>query len=411
MEFTPTLPISRGRIAALLVCTILTGPLAALDWDQFHGPNRNLVSTESGWRTDWSSSGPKVLWKKEVGIGFSSVAVSAGRAYTIGHRGGNETVFSIDVESGDEVWKHTYKCALVDYLHEGGSASTPTVDGEHLYTLSREGRLFCFKKATGEIVWDRELQQMLSVPLPDWGFCSSPLVRGNQLLLDTGATVAIDKTRGDLVWSTQNYHSGYGSPIFFKHSGREYVSVLNNDAAILIDPNAGKVLAEYTWRTSYATNGTTPIAHDGTLFISTGYDKGCALLEIRNGTLRELYSNKDMRNQLNNCVLFRGYLYGFDRNSSPRRLVNLKCMEYRSGRVRWKKTGFGSGGIMIADGKLIILGDQGTLAIAEATPKRFKLLSKKKVLSGRCWTVPVLSNGRIYCRDSKGSMVCLDVRK
>ena len=127
--------------------------------------------------------------------------------------------------------------------------------------------------------------------------------------------------------------------------------------------------------------------------------------------LQLAYQHKKMRNHMNNCVLYDGYLYGFDGNSQNRRLVNLVCMEHATGKIRWSHNGLGCGSLTLADRKLLILSDEGELLTAVATPEEFKLLAHAQVLDGKCWTVPVLSHGRIYCRDAVGDLVCVDVRR
>lgn len=395
---------------AVGMLTLVTLPTAARDWDQWQGPDRNLISTETGWQADWTTKKPTRLWATNVGKGYSALSISEGRAYTVGNKGGQETVYCFDAELGKKIWSHSYRCGLVANLHSGGSAATPTIDADRVYTLSREGHLYCFRKSDGKILWNLNLTKELSLEVPDWGFSSSPLVDGEKLILDAGPLVAFDKNSGDQIWKTRNYNAGYGSPALFEDGKNRYVTILNNDALLLARIADGKVTAEFPWKTQYRTSSTTPIVHAGTVFISTAYNRGCALLDVRGGKFTKRYENKSMRNHMNNSVLFEGFLYGFDRTATPRRRAHLICVEHETGRVRWKQSGFGSGGITLVDKKLIVLGDEGELVIARANPEKFVALSRQQVLRGTCWTMPVLSGGRIYCRNELGDIVCLDVR-
>ena len=381
------------------------------EWPMWRGAKADLISREVGWEFAWPEAGPPKLWTANVGIGFSSFSVADGRLYTMGHKDGNEIVHCLDAETGKSLWTHSYPCLLVDNLHEGGPSATPTIDGNRVYTVSKEGHLFCLTADRGEVVWLVELQKLLGVPMPDWGFSSSPLVLGDMLVLEAGRTVALNKQSGELIWQTQKYRPGYGSPTAFEHDGELLIATLNNDALIIVRANTGELVDSTPWESSFATVANTPIVTGNRIYISSGYNQGCALYELKDRKLKQLYKNKAMRNQMNNSVLAEGFLYGFDGNSHVPRTVALVCMEHATGEVRWRELGLGCGSLMLADGKLIILSDQGELVTAETTPEAFRPISRAKVLEGRCWTVPVLAGGRIYCRNAAGDVVALDVRK
>ena len=381
------------------------------EWPMWRGPRADLISHEENWNAQWPAGGPPRLWTANVGIGFSSFSVADGRLYTMGHKGGQDTIYCIDAENGKPVWTHSYPCAIVDNLHEGGPSATPTIDGDRVYTVSKEGHLFCLDAAKGGVIWLVELQKLLGVAMPDWGFSSSPLILGDMLILEAGRTVALNKKTGDLIWQTEKFRPGYGSPTAFEHNGELLITTLNNDALLVAKADSGEVIDTAPWESSFATVANTPIVSGDTIFISSGYNQGCALFQLAGGKLNQIYKNKDMRNQMNNSVLADGVLYGFDGNSHNRRTVLLVCMDYATGKVRWSERGLGCGSVMAADGKLIILGDEGELVIAEASPEAFKPISRAKVLDGRCWTVPVLAGGRIYCRNAAGDVVALDVRR
>ena len=376
----------------------------------WRGPRADLISQEQNWQATWPTGGPPRLWTANVGIGFSSFSVSDGRLYTMGHTAGEETVYCLDAETGKQIWKHSYPCALVDNLHEGGPSATPTIDGDRVYTVSKEGHLFCLSAAKGDVIWLVELQKLLGVAMPDWGFSSSPLVLGEMLVLEAGRTVALDKNSGKLIWQTDKFRPGYGSPTAFEQEGKLLITTLNNDALLVVTADTGELIDQAPWESSFATVANTPIVSGDTIFVSSGYNQGCALYHFADRKLNLIYKNKDMRNQMNNSVLADGFLYGFDGNSHNRRTVLLVCMEHSTGKVRWSERGLGCGSVTAADGKLIVLGDEGELVVAEASPEGFKPISRAKVLDGRCWTVPVLAGGRIYCRNAAGDVVALDVR-
>lgn len=383
----------------------------AVDWPNWRGPDHNGISKESAWRKTFAEEGPKVLWKTNVGTGFSSVSVVDGRLYTMGHVGDDDIVYCFNANTGEEIWRDSYPCALVDNLHEGGPAATPTVHDGRVYTVSKEGHLNCYEATSGNKLWSQELQKLLGVEMPTWGFSCSPRVVGELLIVEAGRTCALNRESGELAWKTEAYRPGYGSPALMRRGDEDLVVVLNNDYLMVVRLSDGTEVAKHKWETDYATTSITPIVVDDTIFISTGYNRGCIRMKLVDDKLERMYQNKVMSNHMANCVLWEGHLYGFDGNSHNSRNVKLKCMDFETGKEKWSERGLGCGSLMMADGKLIALGDAGDLVIATASPEKFEPLAKAKVLEGRCWTVPVLSGGAIYCRNAAGDLVALEMRE
>ncbi len=381
-----------------------------LQWPQWRGPEANGISRETAWRTNWNEQSPRELWRSELGLGYSSFAVVDGRVYTMGHQDRRETVWCLDAETGEKVWSHSYPGALNDNLHTGGPAATPTVHGDRVYTLGKEGQLHCFNRGSGEVVWKHHLPQMLEVPVPEWGFSCSPLVVGEKLIIDAGRTVALRADNGELVWKTEPFQAGYGSPAAFAGNGEMLLAVLNNDALLILRSNDGSIVAQQPWTSDFVTTATTPIVDGTRIFISTGYNNGCAMYDLDGDRLLQVYRNRNMSNHMNNCVLWEGHLYGFDGNSHNARNVRLVCLDAGNGEVKWSQRGLGCGSLMIAGGKLLALSDDGRLVVAKASPESYQPLAEHRVLDTTCWTVPVLCDGRIYCRNDGGQAVCVDVR-
>jgi outer membrane protein assembly factor BamB len=384
--------------------------LAIGDWPWWRGPDRNGISRETKWSTDWPAGGPKQLWRVSIGTGFSSMAVVRDKLYTMGHSGGSDTVFCLDAERGNEIWKYSYPCKLVDNLHEGGPAATPTVDGDRLYTISKEGHLFCFDANTSDVIWKAEFQPLFGVRMPEWGFSASAVVLGEKLIVDAGRLVAFNKMTGEVIWKTEPQRPGYGTPTRFTHDGEALIAWIGNDALVVVRALDGSLVDQAPWQTDFATSACTPIVHEGAIFISTGYNRGCALFDLKGGRLAQRYENKAMRNHMAASVLWQGHLYGFDGNSHNASSVHLKCIEFATGKEKWKHRGLGCGTLMMAGERLIVLSDQGELVIAPVSAEGFGPIARAQVLEGRCWTVPVLSRGRLYCRDAAGDLVCVALR-
>ena len=410
-----SMTLAPACVVMMALGSILPLPLQGADlphidsWPNWMGPNRDGISRESGWKTAWPQSGLPIVWTRDAGRGFSSISIAEGRLSTMGHVDGQEIVWCLDAQTGNVIWTHRYPCELNDNLHEGGPAATPTVDADRVYTLGKEGQLYCFDAKSGNVRWQSMLQKELDVPLPEWGFSSSPVIIGEQLILQGGRVVSYDKQTGTKIWQTSIQQTGYGSAAVLQNEQGLFLVTLDCDGLRLLAMENGEEVAFHAWPSPFRTNSTTPIIRGNRIFISTAYNVGCALFEFDGRQLKEIYSNREMRNHFNNSILSKGYLFGFDGNSNLGRVVQLTCMNFETGEVAWKQKGLGCGSLMIADGKLLILAENGTLVLAKETSESYQELSRSAFLEGRCWTVPILLDKRIYGRNAAGTLVSLDL--
>jgi outer membrane protein assembly factor BamB len=402
--------LAAGAAALVLSCradgAAGGGPEGGRDWPHWRGPARNGISAETGWQARWPAGGPKRLWSEDVGFGYSCVSVVGGRAYTMGHQGGKDSVFCFDAAKGTLEWRHRYACRGDMDGHRGPRA-TPTVHDGRVYTLSLAGHLFCLSADEGNELWAKNVTEH-GGQVPRWGLACSPVVLGEQLIVDAGRVLAFDRRTGRLLWRSEKFPAGYATPTPFERGGRTHLAAFNGYGLVILDAANGETRLKMRWKTAFGVNAAAPIVADGKVFISSGYGTGCALIDVTGDAAQVVWQNKSMCNHFNACVLYEGHLYGFNGNAGRR--GRLTCLDFKTGRqVRWSKRGLDTGSLMLADGKLIVMGERGDLAIVEATSEAFNLISRAKVLSGTCWTVPVLSHGRIYCRDNDGKLVCVDV--
>ena len=402
---------SASHVVALLsLLTLLVfraSPVQANDWPQWRGPHRNGVSEETGWLSAWPPNGPKQLWQGKVGVGYSSVSVSNGRLYTMGNVAEVDHVYCLDANTGATLWQHSYPCSSKDPNGYPGTRCTPTVDGDRVYTVSREGHFFCLNAADGKVIWVKNFSKDFGGSAPTWGFAGSPLVEVNLVLVEVGgpgaSVVALNKMTGALVWKNGSEGAGYSSLIAYTEGGQRSLAIFSRETIVGRSMRGGTELWRHPWKTSYGVNAATLIVDGDKLFVSSGYNFGCALLQVSARPPRVLWQNKNMRNHVNSCVLWQNHLYGFDEGE-------LKCLDFNTGAVKWAQKGYGKGALMVADGKLILYSDNGKLGVAEASPAGFKEISNSQVLGGKStWAAPVLANGRIYCR-SLENLVCLDVK-
>jgi len=392
-------------IAPLLTLFLFGSTLLihAADWPHFRGPDYNGISKETGWSTTWPADGPKQLWKAKVGTGFAAVAVANGRAYTTGNTADTDHVFCFDAVTGKEVWKYSYAAPLDPKYYEGGTSATPTVDGDRVYTFSKRGVIHCLDAARGTVVWSKKLAEELDAKMPTWGFASSVLIAGDLAIINVGtAGAALDKKTGNVVWNSGNDFAGYSSPVPIKSGNNATVMMAIKEDVVAVNVKDGKELWRFPWKTQYDVNAADPILTDGKVFISSGYNRGASVYDVTAKPPVKIWENKNLRNHMNSSVLWEGHLYGVDENQ-------LRCVDFATGEVRWTDKVSGKGSLILADGKLIVQAEKGELLVAPATPKEFKPVARAQVLGGKSWTAPVLANGHIYCRNSAGDVVCLDV--
>lgn len=385
--------------------------LSAADWPRWRGANGDGISTEKEWSYRWSGD-PKELWKAEVGTGYSAMSISQGRLVTMGNTADVDTVYCLDANTGKELWKHSYPCIAKDPNGFPGTRVTPTIDGDLVFTVSRQGQFFCLTLSDGKVVWSKNYAKDFNAPVPEpgtkqwWGYSGSPWVENDLVIFETGgpgsSLVACNKKDGKLVWKNGADPVGYSSTIGFTYKGNRCLATFSAAGIVGRNLKDGKELWRHPWKTDYNVNAATPIVDGDKVFISSGYNTGCALVQFSEKPPKVLWHNKHMRNHVNSCVLWQGHLYGFDEKE-------LRCLDFTTGEMKWADKSFGKGSLMLADGKLIIFSDNGRLATAEASLAGYKEISSSQPLGGKnTWTVPVLANGKMYCR-SWENLVCLDV--
>jgi outer membrane protein assembly factor BamB len=386
------------------------------DWPQWRGPNRDGISSATDLLASWPEDllTRRKVWERPAGGGFSALAVAGGRAYTLVQDGDDEAVVCWDAETGQERWRFRYPCRYVNNMGSG-PRSTPTVDGDLVFTVGATGLMHCLKtnpaSAGGEVVWRRDLLKDFGAPNLQWGVSFSPLVQGQRVFVNPGgpdgnSVAALDRLTGKTVWHALNDRAGYSSPVAATLAGKPQVVFFTGEGAVGVSPADGTLYWRYPWHTSYDVNAATPLVVGDYVFLTSGYDKGCGLLQVENEgsgqTASPVYQHRKMRGQFSSPVRYKDCIYGFDDTF-------LKCLDLRTGKELWRQRGFDKGSLLIAGGRLILLGEYGRLALAEATPDGYRELSAVQFSEQKCWTVPALANGRLYLRDP-ARVVCLDLR-
>jgi outer membrane protein assembly factor BamB len=384
--------------------TFLTVPEPqAADWPAWRGPDQDGISRETAWRKILPAAGTPALWQTGLGTGCGSVVVARGKLYSMGNIENRDYVYCLDAMNGREIWKDGYACQLDPNMYEGGPGGTPLIAHDRVYTVSREGHLRCYDAASGQVIWKKNINKEYGCIPPSWGFTSSPILENNQVLLNTDRCLSFNPETGSLNWKSAKYGSGYASILGFDFKGQRQIAMFNGKGLTLLDAVSGKEILTHPYDVSYDVAASMPIVRDDLIFISAGYGVGSELLKYDGSKVERIWRTKHMKNKFASSVLVGNHLYGFDES-------RLRCVEFSTGMPKWHDKGTGMGTLTAADGHLIVLSERGEVLIAEISPEAFTVKSRLQLLDERCWVVPALSNGLLYCKDNGGELVCLDLR-
>lgn len=389
----------------------------AQEWSQFRGPNRDNLSAETGLLTEWPDAGPKLLWTAhDVGKGYSTVSISKGVIYTAGNNGDDENVIALDEKTGNNLWTTRNG----DAYHQGrgdGPRGTPTVDGNLLFLLGGGGNLCCVDLRTHDTVWQRNILKDYGAGNITWGISESVLIDGDRLICTPGGSdatiIALDKHTGEEIWKSLlkgKDRAGYSSAVIATIGGvRQYVQFTGR-GTVGIRAEDGKFL----WRNNRSANGTAncaaPLLFDDHVFTASGYGTGGALVKlIPEGDTTEaefIYHTPDMKNHHGGMVLVDGHIYGSNN-------ATLICLEFLTGKVKWKNRSVGKGSLAYADGHLYLRSEQGPIALIEANPEKYVekgRFEQPERSDEKAWSHPVVAGGRLYLRDMD-VLLCYDLRK
>jgi outer membrane protein assembly factor BamB len=401
-------------LAPALAAGFFCATAHAADWPNFRGPNHNGISSETGWLVKWPDEGPKQLWKASLGVGYASITVAQGRAYASGNNDATATLYCFDAETGSNLWKFSYASDLYSVYNGpkglGGTSGSATIDGNRVYLMSGDGCLYALETQSGAVAWSNNLVAELGVAKPKWGFTTSALVQDNLLVLDVGGFgTAVDKASGKVAWTSDKAVAGYSTPVPCSFNGTPAVAILSADTAYGVETKSGKQIWSFPFKTQDHLNVADVIVSNNDFFVSAAYNHGGAMARFDGTNTAQVWANRGFANHVSSSVLVDGCLFGVA-GSINGGAATLRCVEFATGVQKWIFPGVGVGGIMVADHKIILLSDKGELVAGEVSPESFTPISRAQVIGASCWCAPTLANGRIYCRNNKGDLVCLDVK-
>lgn len=397
-------------IAAL----VLASAALASDWPQYRGPSHDGSSPEMGLVKNWPKSGPKVLWKVPTGLGFAAISISGDRGFCFVERNAQEVAVCFDAANGKDVWAVAIDKSITDRQGGDGPRSTPAIDGDNVYILGTHLKILCLNKADGAIVWQHDLKKEFGGKEIGWGSAASPLVEGNLVFACGGggneqSLLAFNKKTGSLVWKAENDKLTHATPVPATILGTRQVIYLTQSGLVSVVPESGKVLWRYSfpYKTSTASS---PIVAGEIVYCAAAYGVGagaCKVFKTDAGfTAGEIWrvAGGEMQNHWTTPVYHDGYVYGLYKEPS-----SLRCIEIATGKEMWSQGGFGwQGATILVDGHVLVQDNKGALVLVEATPKGYHEVARTQPLSGKCWTMPAISNGHVFAR-SDHEMVCLDL--
>lgn len=392
----------------------------AVDWPQYRGPKMDGTTAEKI-STVWPTEGPKAIWSIPLGESFGSFAVSGGKAFIFVERDKQEVCAALDEKTGKEIWASLIDSKTV-FENEGGNGprSTPTVDGKFVYVFGTWLKLFCLRAADGGVVWQHDLAkefegQVGTSGISNWGSAASPVIDGNLVFVAGGgsgqALMAFDKKTGAVVWKGQKNLITHATPTLATIHGVRQIVFFTQQGLISLATATGEVLWKQAFMFSTST-AASPIVDGDIVYCSAGYGVGGGAYRIEKTDTGyksvEIWrtQGKNM-NHWSTPILYNGHLYGLFGFKEFGRMP-LKCVDLKTGEEKWAQPGFGQGAIIMVGDKLLVQGDAGQLVLVEAKPDAYHEVARAQPLGGKCWTMAVVSGGKIFARSTKQG-VCLDV--
>ena len=389
--------------------------LAASDWPQFLGPSRTGVYVGAPLNEKWPSTGPRVIWRKQVGQGLSGPVV-AGTQLILFHRvDDREVVESFDALTGAPKWRHAYQTSYRDdFGFDEGPRAVPVVAGGIVYTYGAEGKLSAIDLQTGKLLWNVDAMREFEVDKGFFGAAGSPLVEDGKVIANVGGRkagiVAFDAKTGKVIWTATTDAASYSSGIAATMLGRRYAVFLTRAGLVGLDPANGQVRFQRPWRARQAAsvNAATPVIVGNTIFVSAEYGPGAGALQFDGTKLVDLWASDDvLSNHYATSVFHEGTLYGFHGRQEFGPI--FRAVDLQSGKVLWSTPRFGAGSVTLAGNRLVIVRESGELLIAAASPKSFQQIASAQVLPATVRAYPALSDGILYLRNDN-TLVAVDLR-
>jgi outer membrane protein assembly factor BamB len=406
-----------GLSSALLLLCLFNNSHAQTDWLQWGGPTRNFMSTSKGLATSWPASGPKQLWSRPLGQGHSSILVSDNTLYTMYSQGEQEVVIALAADTGKTIWEHKYDAptAGMNYKEGLGPHSTPLLVGDRLFTVGAIGKFHALDKKTGKVLWSHDLWKEYGGTKMGRGYSCSPLLYNNTIILTLGGQgqtlIAFNPNDGSVVWKNQSLDMSPSSPMIINVDGQDQLVAFLGKQIAGVNPSNGELLWSHPHVTDWGLNISTPVwGNDNLLFISSAYSGGSRVLKLNQTggktTVTELWFSNRLRIHHGTAIRLGDYVYGSSGDFGP---AFFAAANVKTGEILFQDRSFPKINSLYADGKLIMLDEDGNLALATVSPAGLKVISKVSLMKNLAWTVPTLAGTKLYVRDRQ-TIAALDLK-
>jgi outer membrane protein assembly factor BamB len=404
------------RFLPLALVLVLAPALLAADWPQLHGPARDGHSTETKLNWDWPKDGPKVLWKLDAGKGWAAPVIAGGKLVFFHRVGDDEVVLALDPATGKEVWKHSYATKYVDdFNFDNGPRATPTIVANTVFTLGPNGDFTAVELATGKKLWARNLLADYKADKGFFGAACSPLVVADKVLVNVGGkgagVVAFGAVDGKEVWKSTDDGASYSSPTAAHLDGKPAAVFLTRRGLRALDPATGKSLYDFPFRPrdTASVQAATPLVWKDEIFLTASYATGGVLLSAKKGAVEEVWANdKTLSSQYTTPVRVGEYLYG-THGRADTGATHLRCVEWKSGEVKWNEQRFGVASLIAVDGGLLALTESGELVRFDASPDGYKERARAALLTKPTRAAAALADGKLFARDGK-TLICVSLK-
>jgi outer membrane protein assembly factor BamB len=370
------------------------------EWPGFRGPSRDSIIPDVQIETDWAASPPVELWRRAVGPGWSSFAVHGDLFYTQEQRGDEEIVSCYKVSTGELVWQHGNTARFWESNGGAGPRGTPTLAGDRVYTFGGTGIVNALDARDGSVIWSRNAETDTGSKLPMWGYSSSPLVHGDLVIIAAaGALIAYEIEDGSPSWRRPpEGGDGYSSPHLMTIEGVEQVLLQTGEGMVSVAPGDGTVLWQHPWPGYPIVQPA--LTADGDILITANEQSGTRRISATQGpdgwSVEEVWTSIRLKSYFSDFSIHKGHAYGFDRSI-------LASINVEDGQRNWKGGRYGSGQqVLLADQDLLlVLSEQGELALVSATPDKFTEVARFPAIEGKTWNHPALVGDVLLVRNGE----------